>query len=79
MYRCYDFGKKDGFQIEMPYVRHKEEYVGINDWGEDQYAIYTETLDYEYMVGSLTIYYTVSDFIYEPTPGTMQFRCVVMY
>lgn len=79
MYRVFDFNSPllGTTQVEMPYTRHKEEEVRPNDW-----VFYTETVDYEYSVGSLTIFYTASDFDYEIqyyNPGRMQFRCIIMY
>lgn len=77
MYRVYDFKGSNPSQVEMPYVRLKETSIGGGNW-----AFYTETVDYEYTIGSLNIYYTASDFDYEIdetfVPETMQFRCVVM-
>lgn len=47
-------------------------------WGN-----YTETVDYEYTQGSMTFYYTVSDFEYELdekfVPEGMHFRVVILY
>lgn len=82
MYRVFDFsGQKLGAtQMEMPYTRHNE-----YKWGTapDERALYTETVDYEYSVGSISIFYTASDFDYEYDlkfqPETMQFRCIIMY
>lgn len=82
MYRCFDFGSDNATQIEMPYVRHNEEYWSDEDYDIDGWDFYTETLDYEIQVGHVTICYTLSDFYYELdegfTPDRMQFRCVVM-
>lgn len=78
MYRVFDYDSADATQIEMPYVRHNEEFVEDN-----QKVFYTETVDYEIGIGNITIYYTESDFNYEIDetfiPEQMQFRCVVMY
>lgn len=78
MYRVYDFNSSNGSQMEMPYVRLNEQYIpAANQW-----VFYTETVDYEYGVGQITIFYTASDFDYEIdetfVPDAMQFRCVVM-
>lgn len=81
MYRCYDFNAESGkgTKMELPYVRLNEEYIAADDF----WAFYTETVDYEYSVGSVTVFYTVSDFNYEIdesfVPEAMQFQCVVMY
>lgn len=79
MYRVYgDIDKKDAAQLEMPYVRPKEFQYDNGDWG-----FYTETVDYDFGIGRMTIYYTASDFDYELdqdfVPEAMQFRCVVEY
>ena len=74
MYRLYD--GKPASQMELPYVRLNEI---VFDDGETYF--YTETVDYEFSVGSLTIYYTASDFDYELNekfvPDPMSFRCVI--
>lgn len=76
MYRVYDFGTRDEAQIELPYVHHNEE-----DNGED-WDFYTETIDYEFQKGMITIFYTMSNFKYEDdedlNPDPMQFRLVIM-
>lgn len=78
MYRAYDFNSDGAVQIEMPYTRYLERY-----WtAEDAWEFYSETLDYEFYVGGVTIYYTMSNFDYEVDldliPQKMQFRCVIM-
>jgi len=77
MYRVYDFNSTDAVQMEMPFTRHYEENVGDDEW-----VFYTESLDYEFGVGQISIYYTLSDFYYEIdttiSPDEMQFRCVIM-
>lgn len=79
MYRVWDWGSNNAVQMEMPFSRHIEE--ALDDEGND-WAFYTESLDYEFSVGKMTICYTLSDFFYELDesfwPDTMQFRCVVM-
>lgn len=76
MYRVFDYDTSDPVQVEMPFTRHKEEYVGP---GEYDYVNWTETLDYEFGVGRINIFFTVSDFFYKGKPEYMRFRCVVMY
>ncbi|NDV46006.1 hypothetical protein D0T49_02995 [Paludibacter sp. 221] len=40
---------------------------------------YSENIDFEYTVGKIIMYYTVSDYYYEDwQPGTMNFRVVLM-
>ncbi len=78
IYRVFNTGSTYPCQMEMPYVRHNE--VSL---GDDQWAFYTETVDYEFSVGSITVFYTASDFEYEVdesiNPVMMEFRCAVMY
>lgn len=77
MYRTYNYDKSDASQVALPYVHLAEEKT------EEGTFYYTETVDYEYGIGWVNIYYTVSDFIYEwdPTfaPVDMQFRLVIAY
>lgn len=76
MYRTYDFDSKNATQIEMPYIRLNEFQYEDGTWG-----FYTETVDYEFKVGSVTIFYTASDFDYELNetfvPEAMSFRAVI--
>ena len=76
MYRTFNYDTTDATQIEMPYVRHSEYNVSGDEW-----AFYTETVDYDYGIGDIYIYYRVSDFDYELdqsfVPETMNFRCVI--
>lgn len=72
-------------QVELPYVRPSEYwYDGTDQEGKPTKFVgnYTETVDYQFGVGTLTIFYTASDFDYEVsyyTPVEMRFRCVIMY
>ncbi len=77
VYREYSTGTSQAVQILLPQTRHNE--VEVNgDW-----FFFTETVDYEYGVGTLTIFYTVSDFDYELNtsfvPESMHFRAVVQW
>lgn len=78
MYRSYDIDNENSTQMELPYVRLNE-YI----YGDNQKGFYTETVDYEFGVGNMSIYYTASDFDYEDdhsfVPEAMQFRCVILY
>jgi hypothetical protein len=62
----------DGIQQVLPYTRHYEVYEGENLFR------WTRTIDYDYSVGSMTIYVTNSDFVNE-RPSTMDFRVVLMW
>ena len=79
MYRTFNFGQQDATQVEMPYVRVAED---VLSGGRKNF--YTETVDYQFCVGSLSIFYTASDFLYEQNPDDcipidMQFRCVILF
>jgi hypothetical protein len=56
-------------QQNLPYVRHFQNAAG---------AFWTQTIDYDYSVGSLNVYVTNSDFVSDP-PVTMNFRVVLMW
>lgn len=78
--QCYiefNAGTSTASQQLLPYVRHHEVYVE----SESQWATYTQTIDYEYGQGGLTLYVTNSDFVYDAisTPGAMNFRLVLMW
>ena len=77
MYRTYNYDSYDATQMEMPYVRLNEWY----DSYDDAWYNYTETVDYEYGIGKITVFYTASDFNYEIdetfVPEAMTFRCVI--
>ncbi len=78
VYREYNTGTSQARQILLPQTRHNEVQLASGDW-----AFFTETVDYEYGVGTLSIFYTVSDFDYEINtsfvPETMHFRAVIMW
>lgn len=83
MYRVYDYDTYDATQIEMPYVRLNEFCAGdVDGDGYDDWGFYTETVDYQFNIGSLMVCYTTSDFDYELNeeyiPEAMQFRCVIL-
>lgn len=59
----------DGSQQVLPYVRHYENVEG---------AMWTRTVDYEYLEGKLNIYVTNSDFI-QDFPEEMSFRIVIIW
>ena len=77
IYRTYDFTSANPVQIELPNVRQAEYQISGDDWG-----FYTEVIDYEISIGSVTIFYTASDFDYELNeefiPDDMEFRCVIL-
>jgi hypothetical protein len=58
----------NGAQQVMPYVRHYE--TSTNRW--------TQTIDYEYSVGSMTVFVTNSNFLYS-LPVGMDFRVVMQW
>lgn len=80
VYREYDHGTSNAVQTILPYIRHKEY---LKDEATSTWGFFTETVDYEYNIGSLTIYYTASDFDYELdttfVPEAMHFRLVITW
>ncbi|MBQ0034212.1 MAG: hypothetical protein KBS77_02855 [Bacteroidales bacterium] len=80
LYREYNSGTSNKSQVELPFVRHSEYLAdaATNTWG-----FYTETVDYEFAVGAVTIFYTASDFDYELDtqfqPESMHFRLIMMW
>lgn len=77
MYRVFDYGLKSETQMEMPYIRHNEYTDNVG-----ALCFYTETLDYEFSDGLVSVFFTRSDFMYEDdvniNPKAMDFRCVIM-
>lgn len=55
-------------QETLPFVRHFENTAG-NLW--------TQTIDFDYVIGGINVYVTNSDFAVDP-PATMKFRVVIM-
>ena len=80
VYREYDQGTANAVQTPLPYTRHKEY---LADEATNTWSFYTETVDYEFTVGKMTIFYTASDFDYEVDlsfkPEQMNFRVFIMY
>lgn len=80
IYREFDSGTANAIQTLLPYVRHKEY---LKNEATKEWAFYTETVDYEYGVGRVTVFYTVSDFDYELdtefVPKSMHFRLVLTW
>ena len=85
MYRVYDWDTANASQTELPYVRLNEYENQDGEW-----IFFTETIDYQFSAGEVTIFYTAGDFQYEINnfdddpgndfnPGPMEFRCVVVY
>lgn len=74
VYRTFNFDKLDAWQQVLPYQRFYRE-----ELEEGGIAYYTESIDYEYGIGWLKIYYTVSDFYYPVIPEAMTFRCIIVY
>ena len=80
VYREYDQGTDKATQTPLPYIRHNEY---LADEATDTWGFYTETVDYEFTKGKLTIFYTASDFDYEIdqsfVPEQMNFRVFIMF
>ena len=64
----------DGAQQQLPCVRHCHQ-LEEDEYGEYDYQ-WTETTDFEFSVGSVTVYFTASDF-YGELPASMLFRLVL--
>ncbi|MBQ9339819.1 MAG: hypothetical protein IJS13_05745 [Paludibacteraceae bacterium] len=81
MYREYNTNTPNASQIELPFVKLNETPVTVDN--NTQWVFYTETVDYEFTQGSVTIFYTASDFDYELNttfvPEAMHFRLVIMW
>ena len=77
VYREYDQGTNNAVQTPLPYSRHVE-YQDNGEW-----YFYTESVDYEFTKGQVTIFYTASDFDYELNtnfvPEQMNFRIFIMF
>jgi len=59
----------DNAQQPLPSVRHFQNTAG---------ALWTQTIDFDYVVGGVNVYVTNSDFAVDP-PGAMNFRMVLMW
>ena len=83
MYREFNTGTPEATQVELPHVSHQEYWYNIEGDPNNYVGFYTETIDYQFGIGSLTIFYKASDFEYEVdekiAPVGMHFRCVIMY
>ena len=81
VYREYGTGSANAVQLLLPSTRHNEYSYQMD--GETYWGFYSETTDYEYGIGILNVFYTVSDFIYEEdssfVPEDMHFRVVIMW
>lgn len=81
VYREYGTGRLDAVQLLLPNTRHKE--YSYEQDGNTYWGFYSETTDYEYGVGLLNVFFTVSDFDYEIdtafAPEDMHFRVVLMW
>ena len=73
----YGTGTADAVQHQLPLVQHIE----MEDAGTMYF--YTATTDYEYGVGQISFFYTLSDFYYEvdvnELPPAAHFRVVLMW
>lgn len=80
LYRTYNFDSQDASQIALPSNRLCEDLTDPSNP-----VFYTEQVDFEYGIGWIKIYFTVSDFVYETIPfsaadiGPMLLRCVISY
>lgn len=65
VYREYNTDTSDAIQLLLPSTRHIEYDYEVEDDDNLHWGFYTETIDYEYGVGLLNVYFTASDFAYE--------------
>lgn len=83
MYREYATGSDNASQVELPYVRLNEYSYTVEGDANTYWGFYTETVDYEFTAGQVTIFYTASDFDYELNetfvPEAMHFRLIMMW
>lgn len=87
--RLYDDKGNETSQQLLPMTRHNEYFITDNKvidgktYTNTTAGFYTETVDYEYGIGFLNIFYTASDFDYEVdtqfVPDNMNFRVVIMW
>lgn len=56
-------------QEALPYVRHYQNAAG---------SLWTQTIDFDYLVGGINIYVTNSDFAVDP-PAAMNFRVALIW
>lgn len=78
IYRVYDYGMQSEVQAPLPAVHHVEYYDDV----QGNWNFYTETTDYDFGVGFINLYYTLSDFGYEVeniVPSQMRFRVVLTW
>ncbi len=80
VYREYDYGTDQATQTELPLTRY---YEYLSDSISNQWSFFCEHIDYEYNIGTITIYYIVSDFNYEIdeyfVPDEMHFRASLVW
>lgn len=83
VYREWNPDTQNAAQMQLPFIRLKEEYLGDDENGEQIWVNYTESVDFEYGYQYLNLVYTVSDFNYEIDtqflPEQMYFRVVLMW
>ena len=70
---------EDGSQACLPMTRYLSyEYVN-EETGTTETAYYQKMIDFEYSVGTVNVYYSMSDFYYEQYPEKMTIRVVIHY
>ena len=67
---------EDGSQACLPMQRYLS-YEYTDDAGQTGVGYYQKMIDFEYSVGTVNLFYTMSDFYYEEYPEKMTVRVVV--
>ena len=68
----------DGSQACLPLQRYLS-YEYTDDTGQTATGYYSKMIDFEYGVGTVNIFYQMSDFYYEESPEAIRIRVVVHY
>ena len=73
-FRIYD----DGSQACLPMQRYLS-YEFTNDAGQKEVGYYSKMIDFEYSIGTVNIYYQLSDLYYPERPEAIRVRVVVHF
>ena len=68
----------DGSQACLPMQRYLS-YEYTNDAGQNEVGYYSKMIDFEYSIGTVNIYYQLSDLYYPERPEAIRVRVVVHY
>lgn len=70
---------EDGSQACLPMTRYLSYEYENEGTGTTETAYYQKMIDFEYSVGTVNVYYSMSDFYYEQYPEKMTIRVVIHY